>query len=139
MRDIVMTVRARHIRNMKKGVKGYELRHTCPVQAPVNRVWICESGSGGRIVASFKIGLIEDMTASGDTTIAELCAITPEEVAGYRKQGKGRLYGWLIEDFEYFKGTSRERHITDFGLQRPPQSWCYAKSDEKITEGGERA
>lgn len=126
MRDIIMTVKPRHIRNMQKGLKGYELRHTRPVQAPVGRVWICEKGSGGRIVASFKIGMIEDMTADGDTIIAELCAITPEEVAGYRKKG-GRLYGWLIKDFMYFNGPENDRHILDFGLKRPPQSWCYAK------------
>ena len=77
-------------------------------------------------MASFKLGMIEDMTASGDTTIAELCAITPEEVAGYRKKG-GRLYGWLIEDFMYFNGPENDRHILDFGLKRPPQNWCYAK------------
>lgn len=148
MRDIVMTVRARHIRNMRQGDKKYELRKTRPGgyrgsdytrEKRFTRIWLCESGTAGRIVATFRCRAFACMDRAGDDLISRLCAITPEEVAGYRKQGKGRLWGWLIEDFEYFKGTGRERHITDFGLQRPPQSWCYAKSNERITEGGERA
>ena len=126
-RDIVMTIKPRHIRNMRLGIKKYELRKSRPSGARDVRVWICESGTGGRIVASFMCPAVPEMTGTADTKIAELCAITAAEVKGYLKVSNTRLFGWLITDFEDFKGTERELHIVDFGLNRPPQSWCYAK------------
>lgn len=131
MSDIIMTVKARHIRHMREGRKKYELRKNRPsdyrAHNHFNRVWLCESGSGGRIVAAFRCRCFPELTGTEDGLIAQLCAITPEEVQGYRKGGKQRLFGWLIEDFSDLKGTARERHISDFGVSRPPQSWCYAK------------
>ena len=129
LRNIVMTVKPRHIRNMRKGIKKYEMRKTRPVYRPhgeFRKIWLCESGSGGRIVASFRCRAYPRLTDRSDETIAKVCAITPEEVRGYRKKGDS-LYGWLIEDFEYFHGPENNRHIVDFGLERPPQSWCYVK------------
>lgn len=132
MADIIMSIKARHIRNMALGLKKYELRHTRPKDYKAanrfTRIWLCESGTAGRIVATFRCRAYPSMEKAQDTTIAKLCAITAAEVQGYRNKGKGQLYGWLIEDFEVLKGTTRERHIVDFGINRPPQSWCYAKS-----------
>ena len=134
MRDIIMSVKARHIRNMKLGLKKYELRHTSTKDFKVancyTRIWLCESGTAGRIVATFRCRTCPSMDHAQDTTIAKLCAITAAEVQGYRQKGNGRLFGWMIEDFEDLKGTDRERHITDFGITRPPQSWCYAKVED---------
>ena len=125
--DIVMTVKARHIRNMRTGVKKYELRKTRPAKDTPRRVWLCESGSGGRIVASFTCRNFPELSAVHPVKLAKLAAITAAEVEGYRKKGGGKLYGWKIENFEDYKGTEWELHIADFGLTRPPQSWCYAK------------
>ena len=131
MPDIIMTIKARHVRNMRLGVKKYELRKTRPACFQMHnhytRVWLCESGSGGRIVASFMCRAYPEMTNTDDTLVAKLCAITAAEVQGYRKGGKQRLFGWLIEDFEDYKESGLLPHIVDFGLKRPPQSWCYAK------------
>lgn len=129
MPDIIMTIKARHVRNMRLGIKKYELRKTRPSKAPVYRVWLCESGSGGRIVASFKIGAIEDMTDWRDMDIAKVCAITAAEVQGYRRYSNTSLFGWLIEDYEDYKEFGQMIHIQEFGLKRPPQSWCYAKEN----------
>lgn len=142
MSDIIMTVRARHIRHMREGRKKYELRKNRPSDFRAHNhyhtVWLCESGSGGRIVAAFRCSAYPEMTASADKLIAELCCITPEEVQGYRKGGKERIFGWLIEGFRYFKGTAKERHVTDFGVNRPPQSWCYAKQDDREDKEAEQ-
>ena len=126
MADIVMTVKARHIRNMRLGSKRYELRKTRPGKDGPHRVWLCESGTGGTIVASFACKHFPVMTGFDPVTVARLGAITAAEVQGYRQKGDGMLFGWEIEDFKYFK-TSDMLHIVDFGLKRPPQSWCYAK------------
>lgn len=126
MCDIVMAIKPRHIRNMEKGIKKYELRKTKPAKRGNYTVWICESGSGGKIVARFDCHVWPEMTNTDDKVIASVCAITPAEVRGYKQDGRPRLYGWLVQSFKYFE-TSEVLHITDFGLKRPPQSWCYAK------------
>ena len=123
-RDIVMTIKPRHIRNMRLGLKRYELRKNQPGQSAPFRVWICESGSGGRVVARFNCPAVTPLSGRDDATIAQTGCITMSEAQGYRK--KGQLFGWKVADFDYFRQTDR-LHITDFGLDRPPQSWCYAK------------
>ncbi len=122
-----MTVRGRHLRNLRMGVKRLELRKTRPRGDTPRRVWICESGSCGHIMAVFTCPRWEDVTEAPEGELAARAVITRAEVRGYREQGSGRLYGWVVEDFEWLKGTDRERHVVDFGLDRPPQSWCYAK------------
>lgn len=39
--------------------------------------------------------------------------------------GKGKtLYGWHIADLKIY---DKPKRLTDFGLNRAPQSWCYVK------------
>lgn len=127
MSDIVLTVKARHIRNMRLGIKRFELRKTRPGQGTPFRVWICESGSGGGVVARFNCPEVTPLTGFKDGQIAALACITRAEVEGYRKGCNQQLFGWKIEDFRYFTKKTERLHIVDFGLNRPPQSWCYAK------------
>lgn len=138
MPDIMLTIKPRHLRHMKEGRKKYELRKTrptlCKLANHFTRIWCCESGSGGRVVATFRTRAYQDMTKASDRKIAELACITEDEVRGYRQSGRSRMYGWLVEDFEDIKGTDRERHIADFGLKRPPQSWCYCHDQRGGTE-----
>lgn len=123
--DILITIKPRHLRNMKRGRKKYELRKTRPKKSRTYRIWCCESGTGGKVVAVFTCGIFPELTDCHDAEIAKWACITEDEARGYRQGGKGRLYGWLVEDFEDIKGTDRERHISNFGRKRPPQSWCY--------------
>lgn len=130
MKDIIMSIKARHIQDMRQGVKRYELRKSRPADFRYDyrytTVWLCESGTGGRIVASFLCNTYSEMVAD-NKKVAELAHITEEEVREYREKGNGLLFGWRIENFKYFKDTDQEKHIADFGLTRPPQSWCFAK------------
>lgn len=126
MRDIVMTIRGRHVRNMRLGNKRFELRKNRPANGGTYRVFLCQSGTGGKIVGAFTCREWVDMAGKPDMEVAMLGCVTAAEVQGYRQDG--RLWGWRIEDFEYFgTGDTNPRHILDYGLKRPPQSWCYAK------------
>ena len=45
------------------------------------------------------------------------------------KYGKGsELYGWHISEYKFYNFGSW-KHLEDFGLKRPPQSWCYVEDD----------
>lgn len=41
--------------------------------------------------------------------------------------GKGaRLYGWHLTDYKHY---DEPKTLADFGLKRPPQSWCYVEEE----------
>lgn len=126
-RSILMTIRARHIRNMRKGRKGWELRKTCPAIKPPFRVQLCESGSGGKVTAMFVCPEILDVTDLSAERIAKMACITRDEAEGYRANGRGRLYAWKVDRFYDKRPGLWVNHITDYGVNRPPQSWCYVK------------
>lgn len=135
MITIMITIRKRHLNNMRKGVKPYELRLTRPKVSPPFRVLCCVSGTGGAVEAAFTCPACPELTCP-DGKIAELGHITVEEVRSYRREGT--LYGWKVEDFEDWKAEGRAKHITDYGITRPPQSWCYVRRDTNDTETSSR-
>lgn len=127
VRTIVMSIRPRHLRNMATGLKPYELRKTKPREAGEYRVMLCESGKSGVISATFICRSIVDMRWMNAMRIAQLACITAAEASEYRRKGREGLYGWQVEDFQSLKGQGL--YISDFGLDRAPQSWCYARTE----------
>ena len=82
----------------------------------------------GYVIGEFTCKQIEELTGLFDIDpLYRLpdngdCCLTVEELEKY---GNGkRLYGWHIDDF---KGYDRPKMLSEFGLKRPPQSWCYIK------------
>ena len=129
MPTIVMTIKRRHLRNMESGIKRYELRKTVPrvVGGKPCRVLLCESGGGGDIVAEFTVDHFRDLTDADPVELARLACITAAEADGYRRKGRGRLYGWGVRHFRRYPAKDRPLHINDIGLNRPPQSWQYVR------------
>ena len=123
MTTIIMSIRGRHIRNMEAGRKRIEIRKSRPKGDPPFRVLLCQTGSGGNIVAAFTCAKVVELTCT-DAEIASLAAITEDEARGYH--GERKLYGWQVEDFRRLKGEDAS-HIWDWGVTRAPQSWCYAR------------
>lgn len=129
MPTIIMTVKPRHLRNMESGIKRYELRKTVPrrVDGKPVRVLLCVSGGGGDIVAEFTADRFVNLTEADPMELARLACITAAEAEGYRKKGRGELYGWGVKDFRRYPRRDRPLHINDIGLDRPPQSWQYVR------------
>ena len=129
MPTIIMTIKRRHLRNMESGMKRYELRKTIPSREPGKpvRVLLCESGGGGDIVAEFTADRFVNLTGADPMELARLACITAAEADGYRRKGRGTLYGWGIKDFRMFPVKGRPLHINDIGMNRPPQSWQYVR------------
>ena len=136
MSDVIMlTVKPRHIANMRKGRKKYELRKSRPAKPGGRdcRVFICESGSGGQVVAEFTCPAMPEMTTVDATRVAVWACVGEEDVERYRADG--RLFGWLVTHFIDYKAEGRVQHITDFGLTCPPQSWCYVREARECKTG----
>lgn len=123
---VMITVKPRHLGDMRQGVKGYELRKTRPGIQPPFRVVCCESGSGGAVTAEFICPACPELGCT-DAVIATLAHITEQEAHDYRMRGTRRLYGWKVTDFIDYKASGRVKHVADYGLNRPPQSWCYVR------------
>ena len=122
---VMITIRARHLRNMRAGVKRYELRKSRPSRPGPFRVVCCVSGKAGAVEAEFICRGTPELDVCSDARIAELGHLSVDEVRGYRKDGT--LFGWRVEDFVDYVAEGHVRHCTDFGVNRPPQSWCYVK------------
>ena len=129
MPTIIMTIKPRHLRNMESGIKRYELRKTRPMRVDDDRchVLLCESSGGGDIVAEFIMDGWLDLTNADPMELARLGCITAAEAEGYRRKGRGKLYGWGVKDFRKYPMKDRPLHINDIGLNRPPQSWQYVR------------
>ena len=82
VKTVIMSIKGRHIRNMEAGKKRFELRKSRPAGNPPFEVLLCQSGSGGNIVAAFTCHRVIEMEGS-DAEIAALAAITEEEARGY--------------------------------------------------------
>ena len=140
MKTIIMTIKRRHLRNMELGIKRYELRKTVPRVKDGEKclVLLCVSGSSGEIAAEFVMDGWRDLTEAAPVELARLAAITAAEAVGYRKKGRGKLYGWsvtrrgklygwCVTRFRRYPVAGRPSHINDIGLTRPPQSWQYVR------------
>lgn len=61
----------------------------------------------------------------GEYEPPEGCCLTAEQMKKYA--GGKRLYGWHLRDVVIYK---KPKSLAEFGLKRPPQSWCYVKDGD---------
>ena len=129
---VVMTIKPKHLHDMRTGRKDIELRKTMPqlVDFPFN-VALCESGSGGKILAEFICDEAYNICPNYDAYMlavyAQRACVRLDEMLEYMNGNS--IYGLHVFDFiDYTRAKGHKvKHINDYGLSRPPQSWCYAK------------
>lgn len=126
METIIATIKPVHLGNIRSGKKLYEMRKSCPKEIPF-RVLCCESGSGGKILAEFVVYTpLKVRPASWPEHIRLTCVSmsTAEEYAN----GKA-IWLWDVNNMIDYCTTEghRVRNISEFGLKRAPQSWCYVE------------
>ena len=128
--DIVLSIHKRHADAILDGRKTVEWR-VRPPRDQVNRVWLYETKGTGS-------GLVVGSAAVVGTIDLPKNPWHPPEPAAWDEYGA--MSGDLTEDeFRfYFLGVPRATGLllsdpqrcdrfplSDFGLTRPPQSWCY--------------
>lgn len=128
MTTIIATIKPWHLRNIRLGKKTYEIRKTCPKEAPF-KVLCCESGSGGQIKAEF-ICTVSRMNYIPNDAMLEAACISRSELEEY-ENGKRGLQWWDISNMIDYCSTKgyHIRNISEFGLKRAPQSWQYVKEE----------
>ena len=131
MITIIATIKPEHLGNIRSGRKKWEMRKNAPQTYGLDfKVLCCESGSGGNILAEFVCNSVEISKRQPEASLARLVAescVTMEQAKKY--QGDGVLHFWHISKMiDYCKAKGqRVRNVSEFGLTRAPQSWCYVK------------
>lgn len=147
MYTIIATIKPQHLGNIRSGQKKWEIRKTLPYPLKVKqrvRCLCCESGSGGKITAEFIIDSVDVRTLEsllnachGDIKpwdyIADTCVQWKPLCEYMNNRALQPIYFWHIGNMVDYCTTKgyRVRNISEFGLKRPPQSWCYVEEDDQ--------
>ena len=126
MKTIIVTIKPEYLNDIRSGKKKYEMRKSCPAELPF-RALCCESGSGGKILAEFVVdAALQEYPGDCPGVVADTCVSM--EMAEEYAAGK-EVWFWNVTNMIDYCSTKghRVRHISEFGLKRAPQSWCYAK------------
>lgn len=125
MTTIIATIKKRHLDNIRRGIKKWEVRKTVPKRGAPFKVLCCESGSGGIIKAEFICDYVEEEhTADVPQMVKEAC-LTQMEALNYSKDCL--VYFWHISNVVECEYLYMQKKISEFGLKRAPQSWQYVK------------
>lgn len=129
MLTIIATIKPVHLGNIRSGVKSQEMRKSIPKSVPF-RVLCCQSKSGGKILAEFVVRSPVKVYPASLPAIVEEACVTMQEAEEYAA-GK-ELWFWDVNDMIDYCSTKgyRVRNVSEFGLKRPPQSWCYVEELE---------
>ena len=129
---IVMSIKPEWCDKIFSGEKSYEVRKTIPRNMPKNtKVYVCNSESC-KVVGEFIVSCIIKYDASRVKdvknplyTLLGTC-LTKRELFNYVGDSK-YFYEIAIKDPILYKTPIQ---LSEFGLNRPPVSWCYAKTND---------
>ena len=129
MKTIIVTIKPVHLNNVRSGEKAFEMRKSCPAELPF-RALCCKSGSGGQILAEFVVDAAFREYPDECPALVDAACVSMGMAEDYAA-GK-EVWFWHISQMIDYCSTKgyRVRHISEFGLKRAPQSWCYVKEGE---------
>lgn len=129
MLTIIATIRPPYTSMIRLHKKLIEMRKTVPHDGMPFRVLVCESQSNGKIVCEFIVRRWDEKFVHelDEDFIYRNIGVSKKQAYEYAN-GKP-LYLWYISDVIDYCNTKgyKVRHISEFGLKRPPQSWQYVK------------
>lgn len=140
---VMISIQPKWCELIANGKKTFEVRKTKPKLETSFKVYIYETQGRGQVVGYFLCDWISTyfyekmeiptLAYKRDDgcidyreeyyincgSLRQTC-LTYEEFENY---GKGRtLYGWHISNLVIY---DKPKELSEFGLTRPPQSWCY--------------
>ena len=146
-RSVMLSIHPKWCALIADGRKTVEIRTTRPKIDPPFKCYIYETKSEseipwvdedghfifkgrGAVIGEFVcdwiipiIGLSNGIfLPCGETDLKNACLSNEELIKYFGLMGDG--YAWNISDIVIY---DTPRPLSDFGLRRPPQSWCYAK------------
>lgn len=136
MKSVLMSIQAEHNGNIEKGLKKSELRTRAPKIDTPFKVLTYESGLCGRhkVVNEW---ICKDITTwlmymGLPAHLSKVACVSNEYIWEYCGRGHKNIDEMHITDLVIFETP---KDLSEYGLSRPPQSWCYVYSTEKGGEG----
>ena len=134
--NILISIRPRHCNDILNGIKEIELRKNFPACAQFPcKVYLCKTGTGGDIVGEFtcvdSYNIKPNMSDEELSEFATKACVTLDELKAYMNHHI--ITGWMISNVVDYTKTDSVKHISDFGVNKVPQSWCYVTgSDDDV-------
>lgn len=125
MIDVLLSIQPFYCKKVLRLEKLVELRKTCPHIQGSFRVYLYETKAGrGAIVGECICWYIEKaVQRSYSPVMLESSCLTIDQINAY---GKGKpVYGWYLAKITEY---DKPRPLSDLGILRAPQSWCYVKA-----------
>ena len=124
---VLMSIRTEYTNKILDKIKLYELRKK-PFNENVDTVIIYSSGKVKKVVGEFKI---DEIIKDSPDNIWNL----GEEVLGINKKSfyeyfKNSEFAYAIKIKDVIKYDT-PKDLSDFGIKKAPQSFCYIKEDDK--------
>jgi len=104
-----------------------EIKHGCSIELMGCDNYTKDNFLNGKVVGEFICDKIAelDYVRYWNNAYGNTIQLTYAEIAKY---GKGKpLYGWRISDLKIY---DKPKELSEFGLKRAPQSWCYVEVKE---------
>ena len=122
MREIMISIRPEWVDKIMKLQKRWEMRKTRPMQTGPYRVFIYETEGGG-VVGEFICDAFQEIGPDEiSKEVLRDTMLTAKEAIEYA--GGMTVYLWRIRSLVDYR---EPRALGAYGLERPPQSWCYVK------------
>lgn len=87
----------------------------------INRIAHCGTSN-----KDIRLKIVDDFCYKEiDYEYLQKCQLAYSELEMYSNGGD--IYGWHISDLKIY---DRPKELSEFGLSRPPQSWCYVGGEE---------
>lgn len=136
MKTVLISIQAEHNDNIEKGLKKSELRTKAPKIDTPFKVLTYESGLHGRhkIVNEW---ICKDITTwlmymGLPAHLSKVACVSNEYIWEYCDRGHKNIDEMHITDLVIY---DTPKDLSEYGLSRPPQSWCYVK-DHPTEKGG---
>lgn len=140
MTEIMMSLRPEWFNPIMRKMKAYEVRKSVPLCKVPFKVYLYCTAGGEAVFRSGVIGKIQSYRMNG-TVCGEFTCVGIREVDkpfGGKESGtcltakrlneyagnRDMLYYMMISDPVLYE---KPRLLEEFGMSRPPQSWCYVK------------
>lgn len=120
--NILMSIRKKYCDAIFDGRKTIELRKNKPAPYSPHRVFVYESKGRGMVVGEFVCYAVCSWSVSAIwNRFGDKICVTRHELDAYYG-GRDVGYTWYIRDAVRY---DTPLPLSEFGVYRPPQSWCY--------------
>lgn len=129
MTRIMISIQPKWVEKILNLEKKAEIRKTVPKAPFPLHCFIYETGGVGVVAEFICDGITQAKGPYIDKEFLTDTCLTVEEAREYA--GDDQLFKWRIRSLISY---GQPKKLRDFGLEQPPQSWCYLKDGDPYAQ-----